>query len=362
MFDTSRGRRAAAVIIFFSAVGLISAQADLSVKDILKKNLEASGGPEKLGQVTSVSFRTGGTLQIASAAGDLKILTGKGPVVTEIVCVKGGRVDRNSFGNASEVTGTPKTVYQTLAKIYAGAFSLAKFGDQLKLVGLRSFGPETLYHLTTKATDGPVMTQFYLKADDFSLKRLVFQGTTAEGDKYEVNYDFAPFEEVEGLRVPLSWFVSQVGTRGNLMEVTEFKTNQPLAAGFFSNMDLNMGAVKVGPGSLEGNVLDVNAFPNGLFVTTNWTKKDVEQAAFKSGDELTLEGGDQAKGFVTSVVFYATAGELPRPGEPGKDMRILGPAPRGGETYVLQLMGPLGTGLEAHLEILAPISVKKTAK
>ncbi|MGZ5469299.1 MAG: hypothetical protein ACXW2H_09220 [Candidatus Aminicenantales bacterium] len=362
MFNTSRVRWVVAVITFISAVGLVSAQADLTLKDILKKNLEASGGQEKLGQVKNLSFRTGGTRQIVSAAGDLKILTGKDPVVTEIVCVKGGKVDRNSFGSTSEITGPQKAVYRTLAKIYAGAFSLTKFGDLLRVVGLKSFGPEKLYHLTAKASEGPVTTHFYLKADDFSLKRLVFQGTTAEGDKYEVNYDFAPFEEAEGLRVPLSWFVSQVGTRGNLMEVTELKANQPLAADFFSTMDLNMGAVKVGSGSLEGNVLNVDSFPNGLFVTTNWTKKDIEQAGFKSGDELTLEGGDPDKGFVTSVVFYASAGELPRPGEPGKDIRVLGPAPRAGETYVLQIMGPLASGMEPQFAILAPISVTKTAK
>ncbi|MGZ5513899.1 MAG: hypothetical protein ACXW2O_02180, partial [Candidatus Aminicenantales bacterium] len=91
-------------------------------------------------------------------------------------------------------------------------------------------------------------------------------------------------------------------------------------------------------------------------------KKDIEQAGFKSGDELTLEGGDQDKGIVTSVVFYASAGELPRPGEPGKDIRVLGPAPRGGATYVLQIMGPLASGMEPQFAILAPISVTKTAK
>ena len=362
MYNTSRERWAAAVIIFFSAVGLVSAQADLSVKEILRKNLEASGGTAKLGQVKNLSFMTGGTRQVVSAAGELKVLTGKAPVVTEIIRVRGGKVDRNSFGSVSEVTGPQKTVYQTLAKVYAGVFSLTKFSGQLKSEGLKSFGPEKLYHLTTKAAEGAVSAHFYLRTDDFSLKRLVFQGTTAEGDTYEVNYDFAPFEEAEGLRMPRSWFASQVGTRGNLMEVTEVKTNQPLAAGFFTAMDLNMGAVKVGPGSLEGNVLDVSSFPNGLFVTTNWTKKDVEQAGFKSGEELTLRGGDQAQVSITSVVFYASAGELPPPGGPSADIRILAPAPRGGETYVLQLRGPSASGLAEHMTILAPISVEKITK
>jgi hypothetical protein len=106
-------------------------------------------------------------------------------------------------------------------------------------------------------------------------------------------------------------------------------------------------------------VLDVNPVPDGLLVTTNWTRKDVELAGFKSGDELTLRGGDNAAGFVTSAVFYASAGEAPPPGAPGKDIRILAPAPRGGETFVLQMRGPLAKGLEEIMTVLAPISVEK---
>jgi len=342
---------------------LVFAQSGPSAEEILKKNLEASGGQEKLGQVKNISFRTGGVRQIVASAGELKVLTGKDPVVTEIIRVREGKVDRNSFGRTSEVTGPQKIIYQTLAKLYAGVFSLAKFRGQLKSEGLKSYGLEKFYHLTTKAAEGPISAHFFLRADDCSLKRVVFQGMSAEGDKYEVNYDFAPFEEAEGLRLPLSWFVSQVGARGNLAEVTEIKVNRPLATDFFSDMDLNMGAVKAGPGSLEGNVLDVSSFPNGLFVITNWMKKDIEQAGFKSGEELTLRGGDQAKGFTTSIVFYATAGELPRWGEPGKEFRVLGPAPRGGEgTYVLQVMGPAAADLAPQMKILAPLSVMRTAK
>jgi hypothetical protein len=362
MRKKSREGWAPAVVIFLAAAGLASAQAGPPLKEVLRKNLEASGGKSKVGQVKNLSFKTGGTRQVVSAAGELIVLTGKDPVITEIVRVKGGNVDRNSFNRTSEVTDPQKTVYLTLAKIYAGVFSLTKLGGELVLEGVKSFGPEKLYHLTTKGKGGPVATHFYLRTDDSSLKRLVFQGTTAEGDRYEVNYDFGPFEDVEGLRMPLSWFVSQVGTRGNMAEVTEVKTNQTLAAGFFSAMDLNAGEVKVGPGSLTGNVLDVNSFPDGLTATTNWTRKDVEQAGFKSGEELTLRGGDQAKGFVTSVIFYASAGEAPPPGGQPGEIRILAPAPRGGETYVLQLRGSLAPDLAPHLTILAPISVEKTVK
>jgi hypothetical protein len=362
MMNSARGRRAAAVMValVLASAGRAAVPGRPTLKEILRKNIEASGGKAKLGRVKSLSFRTGGTRHVVSAAGDLKVLVGKDPVVTEIIRVRGHKVESRSFDGTREITGPQKAVYATLAKVYAGAFSLMKFAGRLELEGAKSFGPETLYHLTAKGKNGSVATHFYLRADDFSLKRLVFQGTTPEGDKYEVNYDFAPFEEAEGLRLPLSWFVSQVGTRGNLAEVSEVKANQPLGAGFFSSMDLNMGSVKAGPGRLEGNVLDVTSSPNGLSVVTNWRRKDVDQAGFKSGDALSLRGGDQSAGFIGSVVFYASAGELPPPGDPGKDTGVLGPAPRGGETFVLQLRGPSAQSLAEHLKVLAPILVEKS--
>ncbi len=365
MGKLSQGRWVIAVLVFSLAAGLALGQANPSLKDVLKKNVEASGGKAALGKVKTLSFKTGNALQTASASGELKTVTGKAPVVTEIVRVRGGKVERNSFNSLSEPADPQKTVNQTLAKVFAGVFTLAKFEGQLKLEGIKSFGPEKLYHLTLKAKTGTVTPNFYLKTDDFTLKRLVFQVAEPGGGRYEINYDFAPFEEVEGIKMPLAWFSSQTGTRGNLNEVTDVKVNPKLPPGFFSAMDLNMGSVKAAPGSLTGNVLDVNSFPGGLMVVTNWTKKDVEQAGLKSGDELTFSAAAPDKPVAINVVFYMTAGEMPPPGPPGapgRETRILGPAQRGGETYVLQVSGPAASEAAGKIAVLAPISVKKISQ
>ena len=252
MRRTFRQSWAAGSLSALSSAALIAAQASPSLKDILSKNIEAAGGKEKLAQVKTLSFRTGGTQNFVSSAGELKVLSGKDPVVTEAILIAGGKVVRNSFGVVSEVTGPQATVYQTMAKLYAGLFSLARFEGQLQLVGVKSFGPEKLYHLTLKAPAGPVAVHFYLRADDFLLKRLVFSGTTPDGDIYEVNYDFAPFEEVEGLKLPLSWFASQVGTSGNLTEMSEVKTNVALDKGFFAKAETNIGRTEASPGQMKG--------------------------------------------------------------------------------------------------------------
>jgi hypothetical protein len=345
------------ILVLLGAAAMAAAQSSPSLKDVLRKNIEASGGKAKLAQVKSLSFRTGGTRNVVSSAGELKVTTGREPAVTEAVLVAGGKVVRNTFGVLSEVTGPQAAVYQTLAKLYAGLFSLARFEGRLQLAGVKSFGPEKLYQLTLKAPVGSVAVHFYLRADDFLLKRLVFSGTTPDGDIYEVNYDFAPFEEVEGLRLPLSWFASQVGTRGNMTEMSEVKTNMALDKGFFAKAESNVGRTEASPGQLKGNVLDWTASPYGLTIVTNWTRKDIDAAGLRTGDKLVLLIGEDEYG----LVFYAQSSELPPREELAKIGRLLAPMPRGGETFAVQFIGGEGGALEAKLAPLAALSVKKTA-
>ena len=350
-----RRRWAAGILILLGAASMAAAQNSPSLKDILRKNIAASGGEAKLAQVKILSFRTGGTRNVVSSSGELKVTSGREPVVTEAVLVAGGKVVRNSFGVVSEVTGPQATVYQTMAKLYAGLFSLAKFENQLQLAGVKSFGPEKLYHLTSTAPVGPVAIHFYLRADDFFLKRLVFSGTTPDGDIYEVNYDFAPFEEAEGLKLPLSWFASQVGTRGNLTEMSEVKTNAALDKGFFAKAETNVGRTEASPGQLKGNVLDWTASPFGLTIVTNWTRKDIDSAGLRTGDTLVLLIGEDEY----RLAFFAQSSELPPRDELAKVARLLAPMPRGGETFAIQVIGSEGGSLAEKLAPLAALSAKK---
>jgi hypothetical protein len=348
---------AAGVLILLGTASMAAAQDSLSLKDILRKNIEASGGKAKLAQVKSLSFRTGGTRNFASSTGELKITSGREPVVTEAILVAGGKVVRNSLGVMSEVTGPQAAVYQTMAKLYAGLFSLARFEGQLQLAGVKSFGPEKLYQLTSKAPVGPLTVHFYLRADDFLLKRLVFSGTTPDGDIYEVNYDFAPFEDVEGLKLPLSWFASQVGTRGNMTEMSEVKTNEGLDKGFFAKAETNVGRTEASPGQLKGNVLDWNASPFGLTIVTNWMRKDIDAAGLRTGDKLVLLiDEDQYE-----LAFYGQSSELPPRDELAKGARLLAPMPRGGDAFAIQFSGGENGPLAAKLVPLAALSVKKIA-
>jgi len=332
---------------------IAQAQAELSLKDVLEKNLEASGGREKIAQVQNLAFKVGSSRYVTATDGRMKVLTGKEPVVTEAILAGKDKVQRNSFNNIADLTGTQKAVYQTLAKLYAGLFSLEKFEKELQLQGLKSFGPETLYQLSSKA-DG-LIVDFYLRTENFLLKRMVFHGLTPEGDKYEVNYDYPPFEQAEGYLVPLSWFSSQVGSRGNLAELTDLKVNLPLENDFFSKLDVNMGAISSSDGLLKGNILDFNTRPNGFSIVTNWTKKDMDRAGLKTNDRLSLT----IEGVESELIFYAAANELPPQNVLAQGARVLSPMPRGGETFVIQFIASETTEITPKLKILASIEIKK---
>ena len=350
-----QARRAvsAGILVLTALASFAFGQANLSLKDIFEKNILASGGREKLAAVKSLSFRTGGTRSIVSAAGELKVVSGRGAVATEVILVRDGKVQRNSFGTVTEVTGPQQVIQQTLAGLYAGVFSLLKFEGRLESAGLKTYGPAKLYDLTMKA--GPLRADFFVNADDFFLKRLLFQGRTPEGDTYEVNYDFAPFEEQQGFFLPLSWFSSQVGTRGNLAELTEVEFNPPLDESFFKSLEVNIGTTEAAPGVLKGNVLDFNSSPFGLTITTNWTRKDIEQAGFRTTEKLTF----LIEGTEAELDFYAAPNEIPGPDVLSKGARFLAPAPRGGATFAIQLVAVDTASLAAKLKPLVPISVKK---
>jgi hypothetical protein len=344
---------AAAVLVFMAFFGSAFTGQELSLKDIIQKNLEASGGREKLGQFRSLSFKTGNTRFVVAASGAIKLSTGKDPVVTEVILAKDGKVLRNSYNTIAEIPDPQKTVYLTLAKLYAGLFTLVKFEGELKLEGLTAFGPEKLYQLTL-AKPGAVVASFFLGPDDWRLKRLLFRGQTPEGDIYEVNTDFGPFEPFEGFNMPLTWFSSQVGTRGTLAEVTEVQMNQSLSEDLFTKLDVNVGATEAQPGQLKGNVLDFNSNRFGLSVNTNWRKSDVEEAGFRTGDKLTL----LVEGVESELVFYATSAEVPNQNELAQGARVM-TFPWFGETYVLQFIAVDTAPVEAKLKPLAALEITK---
>ncbi len=337
------------LLVFLSSFLLLSAQADLSVNDIVEKNIQAAGGQEALSKVKNYSFKHGLKTYYMATSGLMKLTDGKDPVITEVILVDEDKVKRNCFNKITELVGFVKSTYQCLNKLRSGLFTLINFKDQLEFKGLKSFGPKKHYMLTTDI--GELKVEFYLDSDEFTLRRLVFKGFDQYRGKYEVNHDFGPYQEINGIKIPSSWFSSQVGTRGNNYGISDAKINPPLAKDFFSRIEVNVGEVKIVEGSLSGNIIESSFRRNILQISTNWTDECIEGAGFKSKDKLILQVGNKE----IEIDFYESFPPRETIG-PGSKFMVLN---RRSANYFIYLISPEYKQLLEEMVPLSPIRVKR---
>jgi CxxC motif-containing protein len=319
------------------------------VDKIVEQNILAAGGKENLSRIQNYVFRYGPTTYYLSTDGLMKLTEGRAPIITEVILIEKDQVKRNCFNNISEYRGLQKSIYQCLARLRAGLFTLSHFKGQLKLHGLKSFGPQKFYMLSTNLDDLEV--EFYLDSEDMLLKRLVLKGYDEEQNRLEENHDFGSYQEIEGVKIPTAWFASQVGIRGSSVEVSDVKVNQPLEKDFFSNLDVNVGDVEIGLGSLKGNIVQSSFRRNILTIGTNWTEECIGKASFKAGDILILQLADTEH----EIVFHES---FPPRNELGPGSKFMTPNQRG-ENYLIYLISPEFSQLAEQLEPLSIIRIKK---
>ena len=341
------------LMFLFGSVFLSRSQTNLTVNEIIEKNIQAAGGEDNLAKVKNYSFTYGPMTYYMTTSGLVKLTKGREHVITEITLIDQDKVKRNSFNKVTELTGFQKSSYQCLAKLRCGLFTLINFKDQLAFKGLKNFGAEKLYMLTTNVDE--LKVEFYLDSDEWTLKRLVLKGFNPSRGKYEVNHDFGPYKEIDGLKIPSSWFRSQVGTRGRTYEISNIKMNQTLNKDFFSKLDVNVGEVAVSDGSLEGNIIDFRVTPGNLYITTNWTNEYIQEAGLKTKDKLIFQINDMD----VELDFYASISELPPRSSFSQGAKLMFQDNRLGETYLIYFYSTEFAQVEQKLELLLPIRVKR---
>jgi phosphotransferase system IIB component len=335
---------------FLSSLLIIHSQSILTVNEIVEKNIQAAGGKENLAKVKNYSFKNGLTMYYMSTKGIMKQTEGKEPIITEVILAGDSKVRRNYFNNVTEFTGLEKSTFQCLAQLRCGLFTLANFKDKLKFMGLKNFGPKKYYMLTTHM--GGLEVEFYLDSDEFTLRRMVLNGFDPSQGKYEVNHDFGPYQDIEGVKIPSSWFGSQIGTtRGSSFLISDVKINQSLDENFFTKLDVNVGRAEVQKGALNGNVVEYIFRRGRLQIATNWTNEFVQKAGFQAGDKLILQIG----GMDLEIDFYASR---PPRGTIKPGAKYMIPNFRG-ENYFIILGQKENEQLSEKLETLLPIRVKR---
>lgn len=339
--------------LLFGLAFLVQGQSSLSLEEIVEKNIQASGGKENIAKIENFSFRIESSTYYIASDGRMKIVLGEKPIIKEITIVNQKQVKRNSFNEITEILGLERAQLCCLAKLGSGLFTLINFKDGINLEGLKSFGQEKLYCLDTQIEN--LFTSFFVDAEDFMIKRMVFKSFDAQKGKYEVNYDFGPYQDVNEVKVPSSWFSSSVGARGTLSEISDVKINNSLEKDFFSNLDVNVGEVTVSAGLLKGNVVEFNEVRNNLFITSNWRNGDTEKAGFKTNDRLIFLIDD----IETELVFYASSSEVPPRSNFPQGAKIMFLDSRRGNTYLIYFYSTEFTQIADKLKPLLPIQVKK---
>ncbi len=325
-------------------------QTQVSVNEVLQKNAQAVGGMERIDAIKNFSFKDGQTTYYLSSGGQMKMTSGKDPVITEVILVNQETALRNCFNRLSDFGPLLEQTFQIRAKLYSGLFTLLKFKDELEFRGTKRFGPKEFHVLSTKTKDLEV--EFYIDSTDFLLKRIVFRGHNPDFGKYEINHDLGPYQEVDGLKIPSSWFASQVGTRGDEAEISDAKLNLDLAENFFTDYSLNAGSTDFSGGILKGNIVDFESGRGGqLMISTNWTDDCFKKAGFQSGDKLILSLGESQM----EVEFYTS--QPPRSAYSQGAILML--PSRANENYVVYVLASGYQDLVERLEPLMALQIKK---
>ncbi|MCP4148470.1 MAG: hypothetical protein GY757_12055 [bacterium] len=291
--------------IFFVLLSLVlisnlSAGEQLNPGDIIAKNIEAAGGKDLINSISGVSFETQDdgyrrvvTTYYVSKDGKMKIVTGKAPLIEEVVVVENDSALIKSFQNRT-LTSIKVDELKVLAKLIGGGFTLNNFKKGLSLSGIKKYGPEKLFVLTSKIGEHDIA--FYIDTVSFVLKRMVLSGNSKEQGRYESVYEFGPSSGDSGLKIPAFWFKSFIGSKKrnqSTVNLKNLKNNITIEKGFFKKMAINMGTAVVKEGFLEGNIIAPIITPSrNVLFCINWSAADSKKAGFKKRDKLKLKIGE----------------------------------------------------------------------
>lgn len=276
---------------------LLNGQTVPQLEDIVKKNIDAVEGDADLRSVRNFSFKAGASRYFVLPGGTMKILSGMmDPVVIMATLITQDGVKQNALHDIRVIQGSEKSRLQCLARLAGGLFSLAPFKDGLSYHGIKKFGPER-HHLFATRAHGLDIT-LSVDARTFLIKRMTLKTYSPEEGHFEFSYEFGPSMQVFGFHVPSLIFAAPVGTQTSVnpepQAVSEVRFNSALDERFFAEIEINMGEVVVAPGRLKGNVLDVqviNPLRPPFVMVTNWQRRHVDEAGFRSGDTVVLEAG-----------------------------------------------------------------------
>lgn len=205
---------------------------EITIEQIIRSNIAAAGGKEKLDGLNSASIEifSRGRLSFKTyTQGNnlMKMVSGEQPIIQSITIVKDNNVARKTYEPERDLRERDKCVYLSLEKLISGAFTLKNFEGELTYKGLKKLGPETHYIMETRIAACTV--QFNIDAESNLIKRMVIEDNSPEAAGYKATYDFLPAVESAGFIIPSGWYECDLGAgasaRGIQYDLKNFTVN-----------------------------------------------------------------------------------------------------------------------------------------
>jgi|GEM_PF-7063696 len=353
--------------VVFAAITGYADKSDPDVDIIIKKNIEAAGGLDTIKSLKNISFEMatpppyGYTQSVYHVASPnlLKLESGAIPAVDEVFVYDGTEFKENHYYVTPELAEERKVELKCFTKLISGAFTMMNFKDNLKFKETKKYGPEIHHVLTAKMGDCNV--NFHIGADDFLLKRVIFDLSDKEKGLYQKTYDLAGFEEVDGLKLPMMMYTCDIGAgasaRGSEISIRNLKINQDLPKNFFRDTKLNYGSVTTEKGHLEGNLILTLWIGSREYrhITTNFKEEDIKKSELKSNDKIKLEVGDKSY----DALFLSSASEMNE--ELRKSGNVVFAKHSRAPVYIILMHGQKFESVE-NLETLTKIKIDKIEK
>lgn len=298
------------ILCMISAVFPLFAE-EITVDQIIKWNVAAAGGVEKLNEIKSASieiYNRGRLYLTAYTQGKImKIVAGEPPIIQSVILANNDDVKRKTFTSDASLTTRDKCVYICMEKLVSGAFTLRNFQENLTYKGIKKLGPETHYIVESEIVGYTV--QINIDTESKLIKRMIIEDNSPDASGYKATYDFLPVVESSGLMIPAGWYECDLGAgataRSTQFDLQNFKINPILEKDFFLKMELNMGSVTSEPGSIKGNIIGMQYSSDGGYgyFTLNIQESDLKKASLNENDKVVFKYGDKE---VEATIYTST--------------------------------------------------------
>jgi outer membrane lipoprotein-sorting protein len=209
-----------------------------TVDEIVAKNIQAKGGPEKLKSVQSMKLT--GHLSARGAEAPFTIWSKRPNLARQETTLQGTSMVRGFDGTtawmmagtqAQEVVGPEAASTKEQAEFDSPLLDYQAKGNKIEFVGTETLQGATVYHLKLTTKSGQVQ-QYYLDAQT-GLERETSVTLDQGGQQIVVVSDLSDFRDVNGLKIPFAIKQSVNGTPLTQLTIEKAEFNVPLEDAIF---------------------------------------------------------------------------------------------------------------------------------